>query len=277
MSPDRPSAGAGSAIGCRLIGHQPVLDRPSAGAPPIGQRMSPDRPSAGAGSAISGCGSAISRCWIGQRMSPDRPSAGAGSAISRCWIGQRIADHAPRGSHGQRIADRAHGQRITRHGQRIACHIGARAAASLTQGRAGHKKAPAGRRGQGQGGGAGRYRFNGTRGAVVWPRNVSSFRDAAQPARASSSKTKKQRDSSGIDRGAGGGAGRGRGWKPRDDRKGAAGLYQPECESNCITVIFKTPKENGAGLPLPLDNRISGAPSIYHGITGSRDHGITRP
>jgi hypothetical protein len=269
MSPDRPSAGAGSATGCRLIGHPPVLDRPSAGA----------------GSA-SGC-----RRVLDRPSQPDRPSAGAGSASGCRLIGHQPVLDRPSPAldrPGDRRQATACGSRITRHGagkpdhaprpaDRVSYATGARAAACLTQGRAGHKKAPAGRRGQGQGGGAGRYRFNGTRGAVVWPRNVSSFRDAAQPARASSSKTKKQRDSSGIDRGAGGGAGRGRGWKPRDDRKGAAGLYQPECESNCITVIFKTPKENGAGLPLPLDNRISGAPSIYHGITGSRDHGITRP
>jgi hypothetical protein len=103
MSPDRPSAGAGSASGCRL-----------------------DRPSAGAGSA-SGC-----------RL--DRPSAGAGSAISRCWIGQRIADHAPRGRQARSRAT-ASGSRVIRHG--------ARASASLTQGRARHKKTRARWRGQG--------------------------------------------------------------------------------------------------------------------------------
>jgi hypothetical protein len=86
-APDRPSAGAGSATGCRLIGHPPVsrmLDRP-AGCRRIGQRMSPDRPADVAGSA--GC---LSRCWIGQRMSPDRPSAGAGSAS-----GCRLIGHQP--------------------------------------------------------------------------------------------------------------------------------------------------------------------------------------
>jgi hypothetical protein len=202
-------------------------------------------------------------------MTPDRRQGGRGATASGSQArgqGQRIAhrrpaDRAPRGRQARSRAT-ASGSRVIRHG--------ARAAASLTQGRARHKKTRARWRGQGQGGGAGRYRFNGTRGAVVWPRNVSSFRDAAQPARASSSKTKKQRDSSGIDRGAGGGAGRGRGWKPRDDRKGAAGLYQPECESNCITVIFKTPKENGAGLPRPFNSAFCGAPSIYHWITRQR-------
>ena len=122
--------------------------------------MTPDRPSDDAGSQARGRGRQATASGSrpsdrGHRIAGKGAGKGAGKPRPadrrQGGQGQRIAggkprpaDRAPRGRHA--------GSRATASGSRVIRH-GARAAASLTRGGARHKKAPAGRRGQGQGGG----------------------------------------------------------------------------------------------------------------------------